>query len=477
MMNRIGGGLFFIAFVLLFVSELLEQSMFVDGLWYASISRNLAEGQGCFWQPQFSALIFARFFEHPPLVFGLQALFFKLLGDHFWTERFFVFIHYLSTAGLMLMLWRQALEAAKVRQYIGSMWFLPLLFWQCNLVTYFFQPANLLDASLAVFDLLAVFLLLKTARTRWVLAGCTLAGLAVGLAVWSKGPVGLFPLAFWLCYKWSFPQIAWQKVIGRSMVVLFSMAAFLCLVFGFSVEAQAALAAYWDTQLLASLSGERRQYYFQENRLFIIGRLLWVLVPMLLACVLSLRINRWRVWAPSHVKLFLAIGLTASLPLTLSPRQALPYLLPAIPYFSLAFALVSVPLVQYIGGFRFEKRAKWLQSLQALILVAVFATLFMAAKKYRQPNQRDAHLLEDVQLIGEWVGPEAVIASDTFDMYISGYLMRLHKISLDTAHQDREFLLRAKSGTIIPMGYNKLPLSTQLFDLYQKSGKTLGKIQ
>ncbi|MEO1627822.1 MAG: hypothetical protein AAFV25_21920, partial [Bacteroidota bacterium] len=72
--SRLGWWSLAIAFGLLFASELLEQSMFVDGLWYAAISRNLAQGQGSFWHPHFSALIFSEFHEHPPLVFGLQAL-------------------------------------------------------------------------------------------------------------------------------------------------------------------------------------------------------------------------------------------------------------------------------------------------------------------------------------------------------------------------------------------------------------------
>ena len=70
-----------VGFLVLYLAESVEESMFVDGLWYASISRNLAEGYGSFWNPQFSAIIFSDFHEHPPLWFGVQSLFFQLLGD------------------------------------------------------------------------------------------------------------------------------------------------------------------------------------------------------------------------------------------------------------------------------------------------------------------------------------------------------------------------------------------------------------
>ena len=48
-------------FLVFFVSELLEKSMFIDGVWYAVIARNLAEGNGSYWFPQFSKTIFATF--------------------------------------------------------------------------------------------------------------------------------------------------------------------------------------------------------------------------------------------------------------------------------------------------------------------------------------------------------------------------------------------------------------------------------
>ncbi len=41
--------------------------MHVDGLWYATISKNLAEGFGSFWAPAFTATMAPVFNAHPPL--------------------------------------------------------------------------------------------------------------------------------------------------------------------------------------------------------------------------------------------------------------------------------------------------------------------------------------------------------------------------------------------------------------------------
>ena len=59
-----------------FIAELVESSMYIDGVWYATISRNLAIGKGAWWYPAFSETIFANFHEHPPALFLDAVLYF-----------------------------------------------------------------------------------------------------------------------------------------------------------------------------------------------------------------------------------------------------------------------------------------------------------------------------------------------------------------------------------------------------------------
>jgi len=56
--------------------------MFFDGLIYSSISVNMSEGYGSFWQPYFASEAFPLFSEHPPLMMIVQSLFHRLLGDY-----------------------------------------------------------------------------------------------------------------------------------------------------------------------------------------------------------------------------------------------------------------------------------------------------------------------------------------------------------------------------------------------------------
>ena len=77
---------------------LLRDGMFVDGVVYSAISKNLAHGIGSWFSPQFSSSAASVFFEHPSLGFILQSSFFKVLGDSIYTERFYSFLMALLSA-------------------------------------------------------------------------------------------------------------------------------------------------------------------------------------------------------------------------------------------------------------------------------------------------------------------------------------------------------------------------------------------
>lgn len=73
----------------LILPNFLTKGIFLDGALYASIARNMAEGQGSFWDPYYTEYFYPHFREHPPLFFGLESIFFQIIGDHTFTERLF----------------------------------------------------------------------------------------------------------------------------------------------------------------------------------------------------------------------------------------------------------------------------------------------------------------------------------------------------------------------------------------------------
>src|SRR5207247_6982650 len=81
------------------VPRLAHRGMFLDGVTYASIARNLAQGRGRFWAPHYTDTIYPAFHEHPPLAFWLQSLWFQAFGDHWFVER-----AYSATAAALIAL-------------------------------------------------------------------------------------------------------------------------------------------------------------------------------------------------------------------------------------------------------------------------------------------------------------------------------------------------------------------------------------
>ena len=79
---------FYIIVVALFLAlvsgSLTTTGMFMDGLIYSNVAANMADGIGSFWQPTYTATHHPEFDQHPPLMMGLLALFYKVLGTHLW---------------------------------------------------------------------------------------------------------------------------------------------------------------------------------------------------------------------------------------------------------------------------------------------------------------------------------------------------------------------------------------------------------
>ena len=61
-------------YCLLLGFKLLRLGKHGDGIEYASVARNLADGVGTFWKPYLDDYLHPVFHEHPPFVFWLQSL-------------------------------------------------------------------------------------------------------------------------------------------------------------------------------------------------------------------------------------------------------------------------------------------------------------------------------------------------------------------------------------------------------------------
>ena len=86
-------------FLLMIAPYLLSHGMFMDGMIYATVSNNLANDYGSYWDLSFSDTILHQFREHPPLAFWIQSWWYRLFGDSYIIEKVYSACTYLITGG------------------------------------------------------------------------------------------------------------------------------------------------------------------------------------------------------------------------------------------------------------------------------------------------------------------------------------------------------------------------------------------
>ena len=131
---------------------LLTRGMSLDGVIYATISRNMALGMGEFWHPAFTD-DGNRFIDSPPLAFLLESVFFCALGDRWWVERLYSLSTALPTGCILVLIWRRlAHGSGELRNFA----WLPLALWLSMPSWYWIYRNNYLENTLGIFTALAV---------------------------------------------------------------------------------------------------------------------------------------------------------------------------------------------------------------------------------------------------------------------------------------------------------------------------------
>ena len=143
-------------FLILTGSSLFSDGMFMDGLYYATISRNLAFGIGEFWQPIFTPTD-SVFWGHPPLAFGLQSLGFKIFGDSIYVERFYSFFTFIFSGFIIYLIWKEV-----SKKELHHLFWIPLLLWTLVPLVPWAAANNILENTMAIFIYLAVLFILKS---------------------------------------------------------------------------------------------------------------------------------------------------------------------------------------------------------------------------------------------------------------------------------------------------------------------------
>ena len=448
---------------LLFISAygytIFTDGMFFDGVFYAAIANNLANGIGTFWEMQYTTTLHASFHEQPPLALFLQSLFFRLLGDSIYVERLYCFVCALLMIWLMIRTWIEVV--GKENNY--AWW--PVLLWviiPLNLWTY---QNNLIELTLGVLDLAAIFFILKGCRQNswtWLLLG----GLFTFLAFFSKGLQGLFPIVapfiYWIAYRSQNFTKSWLQtmIVTAVPVVLIGMLYMY-------PPAHQFFDAYIERRLGGTFNHLQDTTKSHFYLLFKLG--LELLAPIGLSFIFW-SISRKQILNTrpeiKAVLFFTGIGLTASLPLMVTLEQRPFYLTTSFPYFVLAIGLLALPYVHAIlVKLKDNKFTVLNYTLTGLIIVAV-AFVALSAKN----PKREHALISDLSYIRKEIPKRSIISIPTemdTRWSLHAYFMRYANISLDARHKHPYLLMPLEGPTPIDSCYKQIQIPLQKFALYK----------
>jgi hypothetical protein len=322
------------------LARAVSSEMFLDGVTYAAIARNMAFGQGSFWAPHYTAHL-SPFHQHPPLAMWAQSLAFRVFGDRPGIEYWWGVGLTVVSCVLLVVVWRVAHACAGgtgVRVAAETSWW-PLLLLTSFPLFSWCAANNMLENTLLPMSLAAIALALAAARERsWRAFPYGIgSGVAAFLCVLVKGPPGLFALVTPAC------AALLHRTPGRAsrgLVVVaagFVAAALVTAALG-GGAARAFAAGYVRDQLVPSVSGARElaSCRFQLVRALAIEAVLPVALAAAGVLLAGRRASRRRV--PRTCWFFLALGVCAAGPFVLFRKQMDWYLAPALPLLAMALA-------------------------------------------------------------------------------------------------------------------------------------------
>lgn len=425
-----------------FLPRVVQKGLFGDGLLYASMARNMAEGRGSFWKPFFSSSYWlenipSTYFENPPLMLWLESLAFLVFGDHWWVEKVFCIFVFILNGLLLKWLWQTIFDRTHTYH---TFWYVVILCWYFIPVTPWANVNNMMDTLLTSFCLLAVlcYFKMKNSETLHYYKWMVMMSCSIFLAILVKGPVALYPLALPVMYTWIVDRRTTLFKPIYSTILISTVTALMFLMLWYSIEdARHFFTQYWEQRLKAVIVGSRDDMKLTGwNKLYIVQALaieLSVLVSLSMLMYIYLKYKKkWRpeLFLFRMAAMFFAVGLCATLPILISTKQSNIYLIAGLPMFALSAAILWTPLV-----IKLHEKLRghvWLRWVNGFVVFGFVVVGWMTYIQYGVKG-REVALMEDIEIIKTVVptGSKILVSKNLmYDFNTQTYMQRMGKYEL-----------------------------------------------
>ena len=464
-------------FIIAVLPSLIQDGMFIDGIQYAAVSKNWANGLGTFWSPYISqnwsqnlnSMGSNSFLENPPLVYAIQGLFFKLLGDGLYTERIYCLFTAIIAIFLIASIWKLV---TRRNNDIQKLSWLPVLFWVSMPIVFRSYQMNVQENTMGIFILASVYFVLKGLESnKLTYLYIILGGILIFLATLCKGVTGLFPLATVAMYWLSGGKIKFLKAIVFSLILIVVPVLLYMLVL-MNDSALESFTFYYNSRLLERIYNDP----VVNSHFHVFLRLFLDLLPIIIVACIVYIIRRKKLNLSKHVEekrdiiFFLLMGLAGSFPLALTLVQRDFYLSPSLPFYALVFALfVSIYVAD--GLKQFSQKVLVFNLFRVLSISLLAGGLLYTAFQVGKAG-RDQDILHDTYLFGEIIeeGTRVHLMESPEDHWrLELYLTRYCDISLGAPVKDSRYIIRSlRDAPPDEELFELIPIDTKAYELYQE---------
>lgn len=441
-------------FVLIQMNGFFTEGLFMDGLIYSNIARNIADGSCSFWHLYTTPVYQNPFFEHPPLQMYLQSFFFDVFGNVFWIERLYTLFVSIIICILLIKIWQEIFKDDRVNKdyaywVVVCLLSIPVYSWSIK--------SNMLENTMTLFTTASVLFFMYALSARRYIGYSIVATLLIFAAFLTKGFIGLFPFAMMFCYSVLFQNYKRTFLItGLSIFVFLSVFALTLM----HSDAFNYLNNYFVTQVITAIKGEEDPV----TRFFILKRLFQELIPLFIFILFTLFINK-KFWRNKWGHVFFLLALSGSMPVLISQKQSGYYIVPALVFYALAFAIYTIELWKRIIEFMYQK--VWINY---VLIVLICGGVFFHISAYGHLS-RDADMIKDVKQIGSVVPHHSTISStmSLFDKWsLHGYLYRMYNISYHRKSIQTKYMISMKGELPDTTLYKNMNLNTVSIDLWKQ---------
>ncbi|MDL2228146.1 glycosyltransferase family 39 protein [Odoribacter sp. OttesenSCG-928-L07] len=456
--------LFIIGVFLCVISpNFLSEGMFQDGIYYAAVSKNLSHGLGTFWKPYFNEMV-PEFLGCPPLMFGIQSIFFNIFGDSFYVEKCFSVLTFFISGLIIMLLWKEITGSKRNNA-------LPLLFWICFPLVTWASTNNLLENLMTIFILLSILFYFKSINKNknWFLI---VMGIMISLGFLTKGFPALFPLALPLFYQIIFKR---KHLIMNYLIIILSTILPLILLMMVVPQFTESFKTYLNIQVIDGILNQSTV----ATRWYILYKFLQeIIIPVLILVVLIAFVLKFKniktllpdTYSKKIVLVLILLGLSGVFPLMISMKQRGFYLLPVFPIFSILFAMISAPMINILKDKIENKYSILVKSINILVLTIGVVLCLLQINKIG----RDKDILTDIYKILPELETHSIVSIDSsmhYEWTLFAYFARYKNITLDTKWKKYEYLLIFNDKKLIDKytdEYELLSLDTNTLLLFRQ---------